>query len=413
MIFVNPLNTRTSQVSALYPFYAAYSLPFARTALENVAVDQDSIIVDPWNGSGTTTLAASSVGLRSIGLDLNPVAVVLARARLAHRNGVQQLYKKVSPQLNAPHRRVIPNVGDDDPLHSWFDTSTTRMIREIETILTGEKPNGNTDRVVTLSVAACVGYIILFRSVRRLVARYYSTNPTWIKVPKKDEEKIICHRNRFLDLLLSEIEEVRNRLPVCSSTSCLPDIRVASSQAMPLGNASVNHVLTSPPYCTRIDYAVATKLELSVLGLRQDAFASLRRSLIGSTLVEREPPAFEPKWGSTCRSLLKRIRSHKSKASSTYYYRGYLKYFSSLMVSLSEIARILKRDGSAIIVVRDSYYKDVRIDLARIINEMGQSCGLETIEMNVFDQRSYGAINTRSHRRRARAAETVLVMNRS
>ena len=39
-------------------------------------------MLDPWNGSGTTTYAAAQLGHSSIWLDLNPVMVIVARARL-------------------------------------------------------------------------------------------------------------------------------------------------------------------------------------------------------------------------------------------------------------------------------------------------------------------------------------------
>jgi DNA modification methylase len=43
-------------------------------------------------------------------------------------------------------------------------------------------------------------------------------------------------------------------------------IDCASSQSIPLPNSFIDLVVTSPPYCTRIDYAVATSPELALLG---------------------------------------------------------------------------------------------------------------------------------------------------
>ena len=42
----------------------------------------DAIVVDPWNGAGTTTAAAAAFGLTAMGYDINPAAVVIGRARL-------------------------------------------------------------------------------------------------------------------------------------------------------------------------------------------------------------------------------------------------------------------------------------------------------------------------------------------
>jgi hypothetical protein len=60
-------------------------------------------------------------------------------------------------------------------------------------------------------------------------------------------------------------------------------IEVASSESLPIGDKSVDFILTSPPYCTRIDYAVATMPELALIGYKLNSdFKSLRKQLIGT-----------------------------------------------------------------------------------------------------------------------------------
>lgn len=65
-----------------YGYYAGYSASFASDAID-VLVSDDSPkrILDPWNGSGTTTLAATLMGHRPIGMDRNPALVVIAKGR--------------------------------------------------------------------------------------------------------------------------------------------------------------------------------------------------------------------------------------------------------------------------------------------------------------------------------------------
>ena len=45
--------------AASYSYYAGYSLSFAERLIQHLPFDTDSIILDPWNGSGTTTFAAA------------------------------------------------------------------------------------------------------------------------------------------------------------------------------------------------------------------------------------------------------------------------------------------------------------------------------------------------------------------
>ena len=51
-------------------------------SLKSIHLGPSAVVFDPWNGSGTTTRAASRRGLPSLGFDLNPVMIVVALARL-------------------------------------------------------------------------------------------------------------------------------------------------------------------------------------------------------------------------------------------------------------------------------------------------------------------------------------------
>ena len=70
-----------------FPYYDGYPEQFARTLLESARLPEGAMILDPWNGSGTTTYAASQLGYTSRGLDLNPVMNIVARAPTAAVGG--------------------------------------------------------------------------------------------------------------------------------------------------------------------------------------------------------------------------------------------------------------------------------------------------------------------------------------
>ena len=66
-----------------FPYYAGYPETFARALLTSANLAGDAVVLDPWNGSGTTTYTASLLGLRSCGFDLNPVMIIIARGEAA------------------------------------------------------------------------------------------------------------------------------------------------------------------------------------------------------------------------------------------------------------------------------------------------------------------------------------------
>ena len=68
-------------VDSWYRYYAGYSAGFVEKALKEWAATTE-LVLDPWNGTGTTTVVAASKNVPAIGFDVNPALVVVSRARL-------------------------------------------------------------------------------------------------------------------------------------------------------------------------------------------------------------------------------------------------------------------------------------------------------------------------------------------
>jgi SAM-dependent methyltransferase len=65
----------------LYPYKGKFYPRVVRTLINGFRLETGSLILDPFNGSGTTTHEASLMGLRSVGIEITPVGVLLARLK--------------------------------------------------------------------------------------------------------------------------------------------------------------------------------------------------------------------------------------------------------------------------------------------------------------------------------------------
>jgi hypothetical protein len=161
---------------------------------------------------------------------------------------------------------------------------------------------------------------------------------------------------------------------------------------------------------------MATSAELSLLGFGPSSgFKELRRGLIGSVTVPKAAPATSATWGKTCLGFLGDLRGHGSKASATYYYKNHLQYFRSLSSSVTEIGRVLRPGGGCVLVVQDSYYKDLHNDLPSILAEMAASGGLALEQRKDFPHsRTMAGINpgTKGYRASFNATESVLTLRK-
>ncbi|MBN6367905.1 hypothetical protein JZL89_21475, partial [Providencia rettgeri] len=110
----------------------------------------------------------------------------------------------------------------------------------------------------------------------------------------------------------------------------------ADSKKLPISNSSVDLIITSPPYLTRIDYAVSTRIELEVIsGI--DGYDLVRKQTMGTTTVPSIQDDISPLWGDICLDVLSRVSKHYSIASNSYYLKNKIRYFHDAYESLLEI----------------------------------------------------------------------------
>ncbi len=133
--------------------------------------------------------------------------------------------------------------------------------------------------------------------------------------------------------------------------------------------------------------------------------------MIGTSTIRDVLPEEDSRWGPTCHDFLNQVSNHFSRASQSYYLKTHLQYFHDIFLSLSELGRVLHPSGDCVLVVQDSYYKDIHNDLASIITEMASSIQWEAIGRQDFPVRlNIARVNrlSRHYRPSREAVESVL-----
>jgi SAM-dependent methyltransferase len=419
----NPkLRGRDSVSATWYRYYPGFSERFARSVLSSAALGKGAWVLDPWNGSGTTTSTAAAMGVNVCGYDLNPAMVLVAKARCLDPAEYPSL-KPLSVHLTRKAKRPF-EVRHDDPLLAWLVPSSVAAARGIEAAIQklliddGGYANISARGPDTISDLAAFFYIALFRTLRNILRPFRASNPTWVKRPDSKNSRLRPSGEILRSVFRAELREILPApIAVHGVQRAKRVLKVGSSENLPLEERSIDIVLASPPYCTRIDYAVATSAELALLGFGSDAeFNKLRRELIGSTTVPKILPETSDDWGTSCLSFLEKLRVHSSKASATYYYKNHLQYFRSMSTSIGEINRVLKPGGTCVLVVQDSYYKDLHNDLPAILTDMAGCKKLNLEKSFEFPlSRTLAGINPRSNGYRTSfgATESVLVFRKA
>src|SRR5712671_336390 len=127
----NPKPRYSRKSSAIwYRYYPCFSEDFAESLLSSAGLGNEQWVLDPWNGSGTTTSKAALLGLNTYGYDLNPVMVLIAKAR-----GLDSAeYPSLRPLLAEVNRKAKRRfeIDTSDPLLTWLAPNSVADFRSVE-----------------------------------------------------------------------------------------------------------------------------------------------------------------------------------------------------------------------------------------------------------------------------------------
>ena len=379
---ISPKQPTARRLRDWYPYYAGFTERFVNAVIDDYLRGSESV-VDPWSGTGTTTVACLRRGIDSGGVDINPVATVIARARLNPRSARQSLLNTARSFVEEAEA-ARPCDDTDDLLGLWMVgagvgeiRALVRAVRENLSTPAEGLPAGDALRTDCLSHSACFLYTVCFGVVRGLLGLYGTTNPTWIKSPSTARNRISPTRHTVRELFAQQAADLAGRL---SLTDAQADWRVspfqtASADATGYEPHSFDAAITSPPYATRVDYVRGSLPELAVLGADEEYVEHLRSACTGSPKVRGIAPSSEPIHSRSATDLLPAIERHPSKGSRSYYRPWMANYLGSLQAGLLETHRIVRPDGVICVVVQDSYYKEIHVDMQGIVAETLEAAG--------------------------------------
>lgn len=272
----------------------------ARVLIDIVAgrARRDALVLDPFCGSGTTLVEARAVGLRSVGVDLNPLAVLVARAKTwtvpgRRRSHMRDAGHEITGQVIAAGKAARRSGAEAAPMRkpkgfdpnarnrrlaSWF---APHVRRELELIAMQIDDLRAEDAEIADVLTACLSSILY-----KVSSRTSDTDGTWVdrNVPRGAAARNFAMR---VDLLYAGLTDL-SRTPGAPPEVFELDAR-RLHEVVPDG--TVAGIVTSPPYAGTYDYAEHQRLRFDFLGLRhRDLDAGeigSRRSFMAGPQAER------------------------------------------------------------------------------------------------------------------------------
>ena len=353
--------------------YTSYSVDFAIQALLRLGASKKTLVLDPFVGSGTTLLACSLIGCSGLGIDISPFSLLLSRTRTAWRPDERLVskYLKANPSLDNQNASATHILSARD---ASYVNGVIRAMCKYQAIrpdalwcklLNDTKGHFDSEAVTLLSLTL---------GARTSAHVEKGSNPIWYK---KIAEASATSESSLRDATIACARSICRDL-LGASEGFRKNIRMQQHDFVTLNSTRLYDLcLTSPPYINRLDYVVAHLPELSVLQhLVPFNLDQLRNGMIGTTkIVQKYTSTAAPEWGELCKQTLENIYNHSSYASRRYYYHIHTDYFRRLSEATFSLARVMQRRSEGILVLQDSFYKDLKIQTPQICLEMLNNAG--------------------------------------
>lgn len=353
-------------------------------------------VLDPMVGSGTTVLEAFLAGRRAIGVDIDPLALMISRVKVTHADKhslktiSEQICSKSKLKLETESDRInrqiqeIWDVKTKEFMDYWFSKQTQAelyaLVEEIEKL---------TDQTTRDFFTIAFSSIIITKSGGvSLALDLGHTRPHKAKVVNgknmNDDDNISPAKKRILSKNIgSAIEDFKRRtnknlsgLVEEKEARFTPQLFFGNAQKLDIEDNSIDLIVTSPPYASNaIDYMRAHKFSLVWLGNSIEKLSKMRKEYIGSEVVIES--ALENLLPNTTNIINKisKIDSKKGKVLHSYY--------SEMFRVLKEMHRILKNGKVAIVVVGTSQMRSINTETAECFVEIGKSIGFEVPKISI------------------------------
>jgi tRNA G10 N-methylase Trm11 len=227
----------------IYPYKGKFHPQLVRAALNIIGLEPGDTVLDPFVGSGTTSLEAQLLGVNSVGFDASPLCVLQSRVKTVSHEVIDKIRERCAElsKVNAANT-------------SLHEATSTMSVDKDQRV-------GDFFRLAQL--------VALSDSVRR----------------RKDAAAALASKTKLMVQSVADHDQIRKDLGLTLGRAT---IERGDARALPVRDNSIDGIITSPPYSIALDYIKNDAHALQALGFDT---SEIREQFIGlrGTMRERVP----------------------------------------------------------------------------------------------------------------------------
>ena len=324
-------------------------------------------VLDPMSGSGTVVAVAHSKGHHAVGVDLDPLAVLISRvwtttidvaaAQNAAATVLEQA-RRIFASLRT--RDGYPRNADPETrefTRYWFDDYARRQLASLATAIERMQ-----DTPIREALWCAFSRLIISKQSGASLAMDLShsrPHRKFRRAPAKPFRKF-----------LSAVERVTTNCidGRCRTVGPAAQVYEGDARNLDLRDRSIDIVITSPPYLNAIDYLRCSKFSLVWMGYTVGELRRLRSSTVGTEV------GMDAREDGEVQSILSALKLEPKLQAR--HEAMLTRYISDMQRAVGETARVLADDGRAVYVVGENTVRGTFIRNATIVETVANSAGL-------------------------------------
>jgi hypothetical protein len=392
-----------------YRFVLSFPPHLIRNYAARFCLSSGATVLDPFCGTGTTLVECKKLGIDSIGIERNPMAWFASRVKLDWKvdpDGLMRHATEVAARTSEQLR--AEGLNDDSSLPLFA------RCRPVNSKLRGlSADSGSLLLRDSISPLPLHKTLVLIETMERAHAPQFKDHETLALAksivfdisnlhfgpevgvgPARNDANVVESWLNRVRTMAADLRQLR-KLADAHSIVHLSDAREVSATVPP---ASVDAVITSPPYPNEKDYTRTTRLESVLLGfiknkqdlraLKQQLVRSNTRSVYKQDNDDRLITANLEISRIAEEIEQRRIQLGKTSGFERLYARVTKLYFGGMARHLSDLRKVLKPGARLAYVVGDqASYLRVMIRTGGLLADLADALGYTVEDIDLFRTR--------------------------
>ena len=351
-----------SHTHGIHTYPAMFIPQVARRLLENYS-RRGETICDIFCGSGTALVESELLGRNAYGIDLNPLAIFLAKAKTTpiDPSALTREYFKLIARIEKTKNRTlaIPNFNNID---FWFKEKVAIQLAKIKKNILEIKDKNIRDY-----------FLVSFSETVRLSS---NTKNGEFKLVRMKKDKLENYNPDVLGIFKKKTEaNIKGMADFCKDADEKARIKIIygdSSKNNGTKDNSIDCIVTSPPYGdsrTTVAYGQFSRLSAQWIDIFEDPnkASGVDNELLGGKAAKTLEHLLDSKYLKDSLNKIAKIDEKRAK--------DVLSFYLGLNDCLKQAYKILKSKKYFCLVIGNRLVKQVRIPTDFIIAELGEKIG--------------------------------------